>query len=295
VAGVMLEEGQEGEEGEKGQEGQEGQEGRKVDLVSPLRIALPEGDTRRQFISAARRFVGFAGEKESYGREDVLAYFRHLEERGYKFEEAGLEWQLRPRRDLPPLVEEELQRPLFTRTEVVRLITRARENCDERQCAMLALSTTYGLRRAELAQLALEDVDVEAGTITIRTKKHGHLRTHLIPQEVKPWIESYSFKPLAPRSLSLIFTEICRRTGVERPPRSGWHSLRRTLDSELLFGVVPPEEYRAMWPIYCYDFMRWRYRKEVEFGMHSIYGRLTPERVDRAIFSVHPFTPYWKT
>ena len=36
--------------------------------------------------------------------------------------------------------------------------------------------------------------------------------------------------------------------------------------------------------------MRWRYRNEVEFGMHSICDGDTRGRVERAILS-EPFTP----
>jgi len=36
------------------------------------------------------------------------------------------------------------------------------------------------------------------GTITTRKRKPVHLRTHMISEEVKPWVQSYGSNPLAP-------------------------------------------------------------------------------------------------
>lgn len=68
--------------------------------------------------------------------------------------------------------------------------------------------------------------------------------------------------------------------------RWGWHSIRRTLATELLLREVSG--------INILRFMRWSEMSiKGEFGMLTLYAKKDQSRVDKEIFSVHPFIDCW--
>jgi len=276
--------------------------------VEKLSLGMRDTRSRQQFINAALRFQEVVGRKPTYDRTDLLTFIRHMEEKKYSpnyqrfmfyalkraFEECELDWPLKPGKYLPEVIEDQLVRPILTRDQILALIGKARQACDARELAMLALSSTYGLRRAELAQLTQQEVDLEAGTVRIQTRKKGRWRLHQIPLVIQPYIQGYDFgEGLSTDPLTRMYREICAKVGLPRDPRAGWHSIRRALDTELLYKTTPPQQYMGTWALIVYDFLRWRYRAAKEFGMHTVYGRIEPQDVDTAIFSVHPFLPAW--
>jgi integrase len=79
---------------------------------------------------------------------------------------------------------------------------------------MLLLAYCAGLRRGELARLDLGDVDLQAGTITVRQTKFFKTRILPVPDSVMAELRAY--------------IDARRRAGASQDPRSGlfWHEQR---------------------------------------------------------------------
>jgi len=164
----------------------------------------------------------------------------------------------------------------------------------------LALATTYGPRREELCDLEPGDVDLKRNTIFISTIKFGRERYHLIPVEIKPYLEAHDFSQRYNLTqMSRLFWVIVNGSGLEalKPQRLGWHSIRHTVKTLL--------DKSGLDPFTVHDFMRWK-GVEREFAMdmryHATYfvGLEGPQVVteeaesDKEIFEKHPLLQFWR-
>ncbi len=167
--------------------------------------------------------------------------------------------------------------------EVARLIAFTRRQGSKAEKFHLAMSTVYGLRRVELSRLSHESF--EDGTVKIATAKHGTPRKHLIPEEIKPVVRDalqshalgYSIS-----SLTAMFRKLYDKAGLKRNGKLGWHSIRRSLDTQLLDAGLNYYSVR--------DFLRW---KASPSDMPSLYHHSDPAAVDREVFEAHPFIACW--
>lgn len=257
-----------------------------------------------QYLNRVKHFFSVVGVKDNYSKEDILYYIKVLRDSGGKesyikfnyyilrsfFDAVGFEFPLR-RVPKPRFgVVEEPLRTILSFGEVVQLITEGINVCSKYELAYLALSTTYGLRRVELAQINRNDFNWNEGRITIRTRKRGEVRTHFIPEEIKPYLKRYSFNEnLKPVTLSKYFHNICEKCGVSVDERYGWHSIRRRL-------VIELDNTKQLTNREIHQFMRWKAPTET-FSFIPItitYTERPTEELDLKIFSVHPFLKYWK-
>jgi site-specific recombinase XerD len=193
--------------------------------------------------------------------------------------------------DDTPRADEKKKLPVLHPSDVEKLIA-ARAKYDLTERFYLAVATTWIVRREELARIKKRDYDDE--TITIHTAKHGRRRQHPIPEPLKPIFQRFRAREHTPTALSILFQRICKKAGVKLQPRSGWHSLRYIVNSELRRALISNRED----PIILVDYGGWvRDRGAGSFGdltMSEYYSRPEvrfPNTVarDKFIYSVHPF------
>ncbi len=243
------------------------------------------------------RFEGVCGAKAAYTRDDVINYLAWCREQG--FSQLSIETMLRPIRliaqiqgwQFPKLSmrkarDSEIYRPMLSKEEMAKAISVGREGAlIGEELALLALSTIYGLRREEMASPNEPTIDVVGGVIRVNTAKGGEVTTHLIPDEIKPYLSEY--KPFSYGYTAVQFRDIMDRVGVKYGWRYGWHTIRRTLVTELLLSEVSS--------VTVHRFMRWSDGSlKGNFGVMLMYAKKDQSRIDCEIFKVHPFLRYWK-
>ena len=262
------------------------------------------GKTRSLYVRYASNFLEYAN--GDFGRETIDKYLARLRRRKYAdgtinlifriiqalFSRNDIEWPYN-RGESPQIREDRIQAPALDPTIIGEMIQAVKAEGDPKEKAFLAISTIYAARRAEMVGLVMDDVNIKDRTIHITTAKHGRERTHMIPEEIVPYIEGYDFD--VKRSESEIFTlwySLEYRIGLNHTHRVGWHSIRRTINTLLLDQLSEPT---------VMSFMRWkqstspnipfRYWKR---GFVDRNGKVTRLDVDEEVFEVHPFIEYWR-
>jgi hypothetical protein len=118
------------------------------------------------------------------------------------------------------------------------------------------------------------------------TVKGGPVTTHLVPDEIRPYL--FGYKRSGVTYMSRVFRRITKKVGITLPGKNyGWHAIRRALATELVCTGVSL--------LNLLRFMRWSDASlKGEFGMLAIYAKRNQEEIDRSIFEVHPFLPIWR-
>jgi len=203
--------------------------------------------------------------------------------------------------EAPLIKQRDEYRPQLSVETIAAMITAAKNGklfSDER--CFVALSTTYGLRRAEMVNLRPEDINLKSRALYIATVKFGRERYHLIPPEILPYIEHHDFNErYGVATLSVIFKRIWLKStaGGEILSGVGWHSIRRALYDNGVKNGIDPLAMRA--------FMRWksatgdmampaRYYGNVVVGLGVTTPVLNEAKGDEEIFVKHPFLPFWR-
>lgn len=249
--------------------------------------------TAKQWRAWVVRFEECCGVKDSYGRSDVVKFVAELRERGIRqnsiymmIKSLKLLCKLQGWKDgFPKLVmarvrSSDVSRPRLRVDEIEYIIRRAKEVCSEREVAFLAMATTYGLRRMEVGTLEIID-----GSVKVYTLKGGDVTIQLIPDEIKDFIKGYSGCN-SPASMSAVFRSIIDKVGIDVGVGFGWDSIRRALATELVLKDASM--------LNVLRFMRWSHASlQREIGMLAIYAVREQAEVDRSIFKLHPFLPFW--
>ena len=248
-------------------------------------------ETAKRWRNLITKFELCCGTKSRYDRDDVVRYLCHLREQGYR--QSSIDVMVRPvkllaqiqgwsfpRLAMPKVRDDDVSRPILSHDEVCLMIKRGKEVLCVRELAYLALSTIYGLRREELSSLGSID-----GKVTVHTVKGGPVTTHVVPDEIRPYLAGYERSGV--RYMSFVFRRMIERLDMALSEQNyGWHAIRRALATELL--------YRDVSLINVMRFMRWSDGSmQSEFGMLAIYGKRKQEEVDASVFRVHPFLPAW--
>ena len=254
----------------------------------------------KEWGSVAAEFELVNGLKEKYTRAHVTAFLVHLRKRGLlqstinKYLKAirllaeiqhwgeGPQGTDFPKLSLKRISDDEIRRTILSKESIGSVITLGKKLLNANELCLLALATTYGLRRVEMARLTTDSfVD---GKVTIDTAKGGAKTTHLIPAETAEYLTD--FRPYKPNTLTEIFQRIARKTGLKTGAGYGWHSIRRSLITELILADASS--------LNVMRFMRWNEASIKEaHGMLVIYAKRDQDRIDKAIFKMHPFLPYW--
>jgi integrase len=273
-------------------------------LSSP-RLRAP--GTIKTYLETAERLIRWI-EKEKPTENDLRRYFlrrrqQGISERTLKKEFYHLkklcqanswDWPFE-KEDVP--FSEDASPTVALDIPVIEQLISARKKYTERERFYLAISTTFGNRRVEMANLEKRDISDE--TILIKTAKHGRPVKHLIPQELKRVFDAYQPKKHQPEALSTMFNIICNKAGVKTEYGWGWHSIRRSLVTCLL-GLLPKNN---LDPAITADYMGWAKSSLSQFfggsPMLGLYRRPEildndPFGVDKVIYEIHPFLPLWK-
>jgi len=281
------------------------------DLLQKYASNLPNSRSRNHFVSYARNFLDSA---DALDKEGINRYLARLKGQGKSpgtinfafrvirtlFNVNKLDWPFR-RGEAPLIGQRDEYKPALD-PELIKIMVEAAKNgrLDISPACFLALSTVYGLRREEMCDLEPGDVDLEANTIFINTVKFGRERYHLIPAEIKPYLEGHDFsKRYKLDQMSQLFWVVVNRSGLQalKPHRLGWHSIRHTVktlldDSGLSLYAV-------------HDFMRWK-SVERQFAMDVRYHathfvglegtRVVTEEAesDKEVFEKHPLLDFWR-
>ena len=204
-------------------------------------------------------------------------------------------WPFTAREDAPVSEEEPFAPPLMP-DDIEKLI-KAQHLYLKSERFYLAISTTWGCRREELARIKKRDYD--DNSILIRTAKHGHRVRHLIPDVLKPIFEAYRPKEHTPTALSIMFHRICDKAEVKIGKGYSFHSARRTLRTLLEWHLA---ENRLPLSLVA-DFQGWsKTTKGIAYGGAAMLGVYAhpeilssdPFATDRLIYPVHPFLPFWE-
>ncbi len=276
----------------------------KLVLTSP-RPRAPS--TLTGYLSTASQFLTWLGDRIPPGEMDLRRYFVHRRDEGLSdsslrttfavlaklYKANHWDWPLEPEdRPEAPL---ETNTPAFTREEVEQLIEN-RDLYSKGENFYLAIATIYAPRRIELARIKKRHI--KDSTIFIDTAKHGEKRTHLIPDEIMPYIETYHPREHNVSSLSAMFIRICKKGLGESRKGYGFHSFRRTIDTLLPISLAKADK-----PLTLVGyFLRWSRRSTgarfLGTPMGGVYARpeilsSDPYFIDREVFEVHPFLKLW--
>ncbi len=276
----------------------------KLVLTSP-RPRAP--DTLTGYLSMASQFLTYLGDRIPPDEMDLRRYFLHRREEGISdstlrtlfavlqklYQANHWDWPLAE--EDRPEAPSEATTPAFTREEVEQLIGN-RESYSKAERFYLAIATIYAPRRIELARIKKRDI--KGNTIYVDTAKKGEKRTHLIPDEIMPYIEAYRPRENNVSSLSAMFNRICKKGLGKSKKGYGWHCFRTTLNTLLPISLAKDDK-----PLTLVGFfLRWSRKstgaKFLGTPMGGVYARPEilsedPYFVDREVFQVHPFLPLW--
>lgn len=264
-----------------------------VDLVARGK----SGEVAKQWGVIVDEFEAVCGLKGHYARADIILYLGHLRARGLcqntinkNLKPIKLLFELLgdtfPKLSLPRVKDTDVLRPAFTHDQVCQLVSRGKEVLDADELEYLAMSTTYGLRRVELARVSPGAADSH---VSITTVKDGPLVSQLIPDEIRPYLGHVKLRSVD--SLTRIFHSICSKTAVEISSEYGWHSLRRALTVDLVLLDLSA--------LNIVRFLRWSETTvRRTFGMIPVYAgmdQIMQDKVDRGVFKVHPYLALWRS
>lgn len=252
-------------------------------------------ESKSVYLSQIRKFIKFAGDRARYDKWDVRRYIANLREDGYSsnyikgswyalklfFESRDLPWDFR-RGDVPKLERDEVKKIVMPFDDAKRLIEYTRQSGFDDEKVIIALSTTYGLRRSEIASLRSENIDKD--TIFIKTKKHGEARKHLIAKEIS-FIKEFNFDKKMPSTstTNTIFNSLCLGAKIKRERGQNIHSIRRFLVVYLTGAEIPE--------LMMKNYLRWRVRGDIA----QEYYRPDFREVDSKIFkALEPILSLWR-
>ncbi len=267
------------------------------------------GKTRSLYIRYASNFLEYAGGE--FDREKIDKYLVRLGRQKYAdgsinlifriirtlFSRNDIEWPYN-RGESPQIREDRIQAPALDPDIIGEMIQAVKTEGEPSEKAFLAISTIYATRRVEMVGLVMDDVNIRDRTIHITTAKHGRERTHMIPEEIVPYIEGYDFD--VGRSESEIFTlwySLEYRIGLDHTHRVGWHSVRRTINTLLLDNLPEATVMSFMrWKQRTSSHMPYRYSAQRFVGRDGMSTKVVgaARDVDSKVFEVHPFLEYWR-
>jgi len=249
----------------------------------------------KEWAAVAAEFEQVCGTKESYARTEVTAFLTHLRKRGILQSTIDKDlkaikllaqiqgWEF-PKLSLRRVSPDEIRRTILSKDSIGSLITLGTQGLlSDTELCYLALATTYGLRRVEMVRLKPSSFPNEHHLI-VDTAKGGSKTTHLLPPQIVPYLAS--FRHYEADTLTHMFHRIAQKAGLSTGAGYGWHSIRRSLATELTLSEASA--------LNVLRFMRWSDAStRGEFGMLVIYAKKDQERIDEEIFKIHPFLPYW--
>ena len=267
------------------------------------------GALRAQYIRYATEFLLFAD--GILDRDTVLSYVEHMRRQklsdgtiNFKFRQIrtifsrnDIDWPFN-RGEAPQIRENKIVAPALDPEVILEMIHEVKKRGTPADRFFLALSTTYGVRRTELKNLAPADILLEDRVLHVATAKHGRDRNHMIPEQIAPYLEAYDWSPTVSDFYLLgVWYHIEYMVKMKHTDRVGFHSVRRTLDTLLLDTLSDTIVSSFMrWKQRTSSSMPFRYSAQRFVGKGGETTKVTGESLDtdRKVFAVHPFIQAWK-
>jgi integrase len=245
--------------------------------------------TERKDSYALRAFYRVAGVKTEYTEEDVRRAVEKLEAM-YKPSYVNRIFKIARRRiaSWPEDIKHKFSKASYSRialrTPALKAMIGKLKASDDLPLhrGYFLLATLYGLRSVELRSVRQEDVDLDEGSIFVRTAKGGVERTHLIPESARHYLRGLTFEPVSEDRMRTMYRLIESISGIEHVLGAGWHSVRRAVVTAL--GELGFPEIKA------YKFFRW----SDETSKYKTYARFEWRKADAEVFEVHPFLKLWE-
>ena len=283
----------------------------RAELLQKYASNLPEDRYRNHYVSYARNFLNSA---DALDKGSINKYLDKLKKEGKSagtinfafrvirtlFNVNKLDWPFR-RGEAPLIRQRDEYKPALD-PELIKIMVEAARNgkLAASPSCFLSLSSIYGLRREEMCDLEPADVDLEANIIFISTIKHGRERYHLVPEEIKPYLERHDFsKRYSLNQMSQMFWVVVNGSGLQalKPKRLGWHCIRHTVKTLL--------DNSGLSPYAVHDFMRWKavergFAMDVRYHASEFIGlegtRVVTEEAesDKEVFEKHPLLGFWR-
>lgn len=252
--------------------------------------------TRSQYFAHVQDYLDFVGFGDWKDRDMLRSYLPMLKKKGHSqahinylvrgpigaiFRVHGIRIPIK----LPKVKiarNDYSDRVSFSVEEVKALIKAARTSGVEHWQSLMAVSTIYGPRAAEIRGIRKEDIHPQKKTLVIHTLKSGFKREHLVPPQIQPYLFNRDFPPMSSNGMYLIFNDISKAAGIPIVARMAYHAIRHRLDNELRHvGKVRQIAIAA--------FFGW-----AEGGMVDDYANPYLPDIDEEIFAGHPFLKYWE-
>ena len=186
-----------------------------------------------------------------------------------------------------PSYPHEFTQPAFTPEEMDKLIYWAVLEAKPDIVLRLAIASIYGARVGELAQLSSEHINANRGraVISVPTEKKGRRVPQPIPVDLIP-LFSIPLEPIKDQTLQAHLKRLCKKAGVATPPRTGIHSIRRSVVTVLYSNTDLKE-------LSIRRFLRWA---EAGYGMGVMprYVKTPLSVTDAEVISKHPYVAMWK-
>ena len=267
---------------------------------------------KEQYVGYARKFLTYTRGLDRHSIDEYLAMVH--EDWKYKSSTVNfvfrvihrlyvvnhLPWEYKPG-EAPQIKQRDEYRPQLALEIIEMLINRAKEGklLPYEQC-FVALSSTYGLRRAEIGNMRPADVNISQGSIYVATLKSGRECYHLIPEEVKPYLANHDFdQRYAASTMNRTFKRVLVKSGARELAdlRLGWHTIRRSLFEGLVANGLDL--------MAAVRFLRWksgpsglsipaRYYGNIKVGLKQHHPMVTEAENDEKAFDKHPFLPFWR-
>lgn len=267
------------------------------------------GKTRNLYLRFAGDFLDYAS--GNLNRETIDKYIARLKRRKYSdgsvnlifriirtlFNRNKIDWPF-GRGESPQIREDRIQAPALDPDIIGEMIETVKKKGAPDEKAFLAISTTYATRRIEMVELSTQDVNITDKIIHITTAKHGRERTHMIPEEIVPYLEPYDFdNKMSESGLFNLWYRFEYLIDLNHTNQVGWHSVRRTLNTLLLDDLPEATVMSFMrWKQRTSSHMPYRYSAQRFVGREGMSTKVVggAKDVDSKVFAVHPFLRYWR-
>lgn len=268
-----------------------------------------EGHPKSPYSTYAKEFIAFVS-GAPLDKAAVEAFIERKRGEGFKsqslmflfsvlrtlYHTSGLEWPFR--KGEAPKFEYDDNAPAYDPRAVEKMIkTAVAGKYTEDEAYVLALITTYGLRREEIARLRKEHYHAREKILEIPRTKKGEPRQHLIPDEILPYVRAWGFKrSLTVSQVAAIWYRLLTGAGLPHVRGVGPHGVRRTLDT-LLTDELGIDNTKAFfgWARRSSDMARRYYRtKFVGYSGEQVHQTRERREIDERVFRVHPFLPLWR-
>jgi len=182
---------------------------------------------------------------------------------------------------------------------VIEFISHIKHSDSARAGFYGSLVTVWGYRPIEMSRLSSDNIDRDNHIITLQTAKHGLIRTHYIPEAIRPYIYGYDVEPIPDKSMYYLWQYIIRdigwspregATGRKAYAGYGWYGIRHSLITNLINKSQVHPQRLERW-------MGWRTGQASGAKMSNVYYEPSVgdmKLIDETILANHPFLPYWE-